>query len=168
MNDPRHLRLAPVDEHHWRASLAVQVSPDQLRFVSGHQPVALVILAKAYVRPGSLDWEPLAITRGDSVVGVLALAHAPAHTELFHLAVDAGTQGRGVGSAAGALVVRHVRKNRPSSEEVRLTVHPDNERAQRLDRGAGFLPNGQMRDGEPVWLVTLKRGSAAASPPDRD
>lgn len=162
-----HLRLVPLEEHNWRASLAVQISPEQLRFVSDHQPVALVILAKAYIRPGDLDWEPVAVTCEGSVVGVLALAHAPSHTELLHLAVDAGSQGQRVGSEAVALVVRHVMESRPRAEELRLTVHPDNERAQRLYRGAGFLPNGQMRDGEPVWVLSLNRGSASGPPPDR-
>jgi diamine N-acetyltransferase len=116
-----------------------------------------VILAKAYVRPGDLDWEPLALTAADSVVGVVALAHARTHTELLHLAIDVSKQGRGVGSAAVELLVAHVAETRPSSQEVRLTVHPDNARAQRLYRSRGFLPNGQVRDGEPMWSLDLKR-----------
>ncbi len=93
MENPPPLRLALIDQHNWRAALAVQVTPDQLRYVAGHQPVALVILSKAYVRPGDLDWEPLAVTAGASVLGVVALAHASTHTEVLHLAVDASKQG---------------------------------------------------------------------------
>lgn len=111
--------------------------------------MALVILAaKAYVRPGDLDWEPLAVTAGGSVVGVVALAHAGTYTELLHLAVDVSEQALGVGSAAVELLV---------AEDVRLPVHPDNERAQRLYRSRGFLPNGEVRDGEPVWSLNLRR-----------
>ena len=152
------LRLAPIDQHNWRASMGVRVAPDQLQFVAGYQPVALVILAKAYVRPGDLDWEPLALMSEDSIVGVVALAHSPTRTEMLHLAVDAGMQGRGVGSAAVALVLAHVTRTRPGCEEVRLTVHPENGRAQRLYRGSGFQPSGRLRDGEPIWLLDLKRG----------
>ncbi len=157
MQDRPPLRLALIDQHNWRAALAVQVTPDQLRYVAGHQPVALVILAKAYVRPGDLDWEPLAVTAGASVVGVVALAHASTHTELLHLAVDVSKQGQGVGSAAVELLVAHVVETRPDVEAVRLTVHPENERAQRLYRSRGFLPNGDVRDGEPIWSLNLKR-----------
>jgi len=157
VEDPPALRLAPIDQHNWRAAVAVQVSPEQVQLVAGHQPVALVILAKAYVRPYDLDWEPLALTTAASVVGVVALAHARAHTELFHLAIDLSQQGRGVGSAAVELLVAHVAETRPSSQEVRLTVHPENARAQRLYRSRGFLPNGQVRDGEPMWSLDLKR-----------
>lgn len=157
MDDPAPLRLVAIDALNWRDTLTVRVADDQLRFVAGHQPVALVVLAKAYVRPGGLAWEPLAVVRGDRVVGVLALAHAPTHSELLHLAVDASQQGRGVGTAAVALVVAHVEATRPACGEVRLTVHPDNERAQRLYRRAGFRPTGEERDGEPVWAKQITR-----------
>jgi diamine N-acetyltransferase len=156
MDNPSHLRLAPIDQHNWLASLAVEVTREQLPFVAGHRPVALVILAKAYVRPGDLDWEPLALTADGSVIGVVALAHSPTQTELVHLAIDATTQGRGLGSMAVELILAHVSETRPACQEVRLTVHPANERAQRLYRRSGFLPNGQMRDGEPIWLLDLK------------
>jgi diamine N-acetyltransferase len=161
MNDPLHLRLARIDQHNWRASLEVRVAPDQLAFVAGYQPVSLVILAKAYVRPGDLDWEPLALMTEDSVVGVAALAHSATRTELFHLAVDSGTQGRGVGTAAVALVLAHVSETRPGCEEVQLTVHTENKRAQRLYRRSGFLPTGQLRDGEPIWLLKINRGGGS-------
>lgn len=132
------------------------VTPDQLVYVAGHQPVALVILAKAYVRAGDLDWEPLAVTAGGPVVGVVALAHATLYTELLHLAVDVAHQGQGVGSAAVELLVAHVVATRPDAEAVRLTVHPENGRAQRLYRSQGFLPNGDVQDGEPIWSLSLR------------
>lgn len=137
--------------------MAVQVAPGQLVHVAGHQPVALVILAKAYVRPGDLVWEPLAVSAGGSIVAVVALAHASAHTELLHLAVDVAQQGRGVGSATVGLLVAHVAQTRPEAEDVRLTVHPENERAQRLYRSQGFSPTGEVRDSEFVWSLDLKQ-----------
>ncbi|MEO7058485.1 MAG: N-acetyltransferase [Lapillicoccus sp.] len=150
------LRLALIDRNNWRAALAVEVTPDQLRFVAGHQPVALVILAKAYVRPGNLEWEPLAVTARASVLGVVALAHASTHTELLHLAVDVSKQGQGIGSAAVELLLRHVAETRPRTQDVWLSVHPENGRAQRLYRSRGFSPNGEVRDGEPIWSTNLR------------
>lgn len=151
------LHLAAIDQHNWREALAVQVTPAQLAYVAGHQPVALVILAKAYLQVGGLDWEPLAVTAGSTVVGVVALAHARTRTELLHLAVDASMQGRGIGAAAVDLLVAHARETRPGAREIWLTVHPANQRAQRLYRSRGFLPSGEVRDGEPVWARTLER-----------
>jgi ribosomal protein S18 acetylase RimI-like enzyme len=158
VEQPCPLTLAPIDRHNWRAALAVEVTPAQLGYVAGHQPVALLILAKAYVGAGDLEWEPLAVTSGPSVVAVVALAHALRHTEVLHLAVDAARQGQGVGSAAVELLVEHVADTRPETEELRLTVHPDNERAQLLYRNRGFLPNGVFRDGEPVWSRRIRSG----------
>lgn len=143
--------------------LEVRVAPEQLPFVAGYAPVALIILAKAYIRPNELDWEPLALMIDGSVVGVLALAHSAARTELLHLAVDLRMQGWGVGSAAVELVLAHAIETRPDCDEVSLTVHPDNERAQRLYRGSGFLPTRQLRDGEPIWLLKLERGGGSGA-----
>ena len=152
------LRLVAIDRQNWRDALAVRVSAEQLPFVAAHQPVALVILAKAYVRPGGLEWEPLAVVRDDVVVGVLALAHDAARSELFHLTIDEAQQGQGLGAAAVELAVRHVTATRPGCREVRLSVHPDNARAQRLYARAGFGPTGEERDGEPVWSLDLAAG----------
>lgn len=149
------VELARIDQHNWRAALDVRVTPEQLAYVAGHQPVALVILAKAYVRPDSLDWEPLVVTVGGSVVAVVALAHAPSHTRLLHLAVDVSRQGQGLGAASVERLVEHVRATRPDAEDIRLTVHPENQRAQRLYRSKGFLPNGEWRDGEAVWVLNM-------------
>ena len=156
MEHPPPLGLAAIDQHNWRAALAVEVTPGQLGYVAGYQPVALVILANAYVRPGDLDWEPLAVTSGAFVVAVVALAHSRTHTELLHLAVDAPRQGQGVGSASVELLVAHVVKTRRDAEDVRLTVHPENERGLHLYRSRGFLPDGEVRDGEPVWSLRIK------------
>lgn len=155
MDNAHDLHLASIDQHNWQASLAVEVTPDQLPHVAGYQPVALVILAKAYIRPGDLDWEPLVLTSEGSIIGVLALAHSPTQTELRHLAIDARKQGRGMGYRAVELVLSHVSETRPACQQVRLTVHAANERAQRLYRRAGFLPNGQTRGGEPIWVLDL-------------
>lgn len=157
MGDPSAFRLEAIDQHNWRAAVAVRVSDDQVRFVAGHQPVALVILAKAYVRPGDLDWEPLAVISDASVVGVVALAHSAGHTELLHLAIDMKRQGQGIGSAAIQLVLAHVTASRPGCQKVWLTVHPDNARAQRLYQRVGFSPSGEMRENEPIWSLTLER-----------
>lgn len=167
--DDAPLRLAAIDAHNWRDTLTVRVADEQLSFVAGHQPVALVVLAKAYVRPDGLDWEPLAVVRGDRVVGVLALAHAATHSELLHLAVDASQQGRGVGTDVVGLVVAHLGATRPACREVRLTVHPENDRALRLYGRNGFRPTGEHRDGEPVWSKTLTpaRPSSPSGPPPR-
>jgi RimJ/RimL family protein N-acetyltransferase len=67
------------------------------------------------------------------------------------------SKGKEFGRRPVELLVAHVADTRPDAEDVRLTVHDDNERAQRLHRNRGFLPHGEVRDGEPVWSLNLKR-----------
>ena len=84
------VRLRPIDGSNWRESLAVEVTAEQLRFVADHQPVALVMLAKAYVRPGGFDWWPLSIHReaDGALVGVGELVVGAPSLRLVHLAID--------------------------------------------------------------------------------
>lgn len=148
------VELRAIDRDNWRDLLAVRVRPDQLRFVADHQPVVLVVLAKAYVRPGDRRWTPLAIYDGSQPIGVAALADDGGSCELFHLVIDHDLQGRGHGASALGLLIGHAR-DRLRVRRLELTVHPQNHAAERLYRGAGFVPTGETRHGEPVWLLEL-------------
>lgn len=150
--------LEPVVAENWRRALLVTVRPEQLAFVADHQPVALVILAKSYVRPGGRQWEPLAIVdEVGNIVGLVALAHSGTSTEMLHLAIDAASQGQGLGTAAVDAIIGYVHRGRPSCRELTLSVHPDNELAQHVYRSAGFEPTGALRDGEPLFALELAR-----------
>jgi diamine N-acetyltransferase len=147
-----------IDAGNWRQALEVRVTPEQLVFVADHQPIALVILAKAYVRPGEREWEPLEIVDDSGqIVGVAALAHSEGACEMQHLAIDAARQRQGLGGLALSAIVAHVRLRRPHCREMSLTVHPENHSAQRLYSRAGFADTGVRRDGEPVWVLGLER-----------
>jgi len=118
--------------------------------VADHQPVALVILAKAYVQPDDRRWEPLAFVEGTGeVVAVLALAHGERVTEIVNLAVDAEQQGKGLGTEVVLAALNRCRQL--GARSVDLTVSPLNEVATRLYRRAGFSPTGEVRHEEPVW-----------------
>jgi diamine N-acetyltransferase len=152
------VRVVRIDAGNWRQALEVRVTPEQLAFVADHQPVALVILAKAYVRPGEREWEPLAIVDdAGAIVGVAALVHTGEACEMQHLAIDAARQRQGFGGLALSAIVAHVRLRRPHCREMSLTVHPENHPAQRLYSRAGFADTGVRRDDEPVWVLGLKR-----------
>lgn len=149
------MRLVPIDASNWRAAAKVTVGDDQLPFVAGWQPIALVILAKSYVGAEGKVWDPMAINDDeDIVIGVAALALAQnGDAELFHLAIDRSEQGRGLGGRAVELIVDRAASR--GSTRLELTVHRDNVVAQRLYRGAGFGPTEAERDGEPVWCLPL-------------
>lgn len=142
--------LLPIDQSNWRAALEVRVTDEQLAMVADHQPVALVILAKAYLQPGNRSWEPLAYVLDGSVVAVLALAHAKRVSEVINLAVDVNRQHSGIGTVVMRSAL--VRAKNRGSTSVELTVHPSNEAAAALYRRVGFSPTGEQRDGEDTWV----------------
>jgi diamine N-acetyltransferase len=151
------VRVVEIDGGNWRNALEVRVTPEQLAFVADHQPVALVILAKAYVRPGEREWEPLAIEDdAGQIVGVVALAHSAETCEMQNLVIDAAHQRQGLGGRAVTAIVEYVKSHRPQCREMWLTVHPQNDAAQRLYAKAGFADTGEQRDGEPIWRLTLE------------
>ena len=149
--------LVPLDADNWRDALAVRTRPDQLRFVASYEPVALVMLAKAYLGVAGLRWHPFAIKRDDGFVGVVAFAHPdpPHDCEIFHLAIDAAYQKQGIGRAVLGLAEDWVRRELPDCRRLTLAVHPDNAIARRLYESVGFQPLGIERDGEDLMARAL-------------
>jgi diamine N-acetyltransferase len=146
----------PVDRNNWRDALQLTVRADQQRFVADVVPVAAIVLAKAYIRPGELAWLPYAIFADAEMVGLLALVHPPETPNpcwLYHFFIDRSHQGKGFGKAGLAAFIQLVRSAHPSCEEIHLTVHPKNARAQRLYAQAGFQPTGDILHNEPVYRL---------------
>lgn len=153
--------LERIDASNWREALEVRVRDDQLAFVADHQPVALVILAKCFVRPGGRRWEPLLVRdRQGAAVGVFALTHGADDCELRNFAIDARRQREGLGTAAVRAVVDRAHQPDCDCQELLVTAHPDNHAAHSLYRSAGFARTGQERDGEPVFRFTVDRSGA--------
>jgi len=150
-------RLVPLDAGNWRDALAVRPHPEQLRFVAEFEPVALVILAKAYVGARALRWHPFAVTLDGDMVGLVGLAHPkpPGECEICHLVIDVAHQNRGLGRAVLGLAADWARRELPACRRLLLTVHPENAIARRLYEQAGFQPLGYERDGETVMARAL-------------
>ena len=152
------LNLVEIDASNWRDALGVRVRPDQLRFVADYQPVALVSLAKSYVRPGGLHWVPLGIANGGDIIGLVTLAYSvpePTECELLHLVLDQHWQGKGLGRAAMQMILDHIRRTMPTCRGVMLTVDSDNVIARRLYEPLGFHPTGLERAGDPLLRLAL-------------
>lgn len=130
------------------------VRPEQRRFVADHTPIAALVLAKAYVRPAELLWEPCAFMMDELMIGLCALACEPRSLEnywIFHFFIDQRFQGQGYGGAALRLLLQSVRERYPHCQVISLTVHPENRVARRLYATAGFRPTGERLDGEPIY-----------------
>jgi diamine N-acetyltransferase len=150
------VRVVPVTRDNWREALSLTVAPEQQRFVADHEPPALVALAKAYVRPGGRLWLPYLIYSDMTAIGMatIVLEEAnPSTVWLYHFFLDSRYQGRGLGKAALQALLTTVAVDFNGVESVCLTVHPENTRAQRLYRSAGFESTGREIDGEPVYCL---------------
>lgn len=157
-DDVEEVHLEVIDAENWRESLQVSVRDEQLQFVADHQPIALVILAKCFVRPGGRRWEPLLVRTGDgSVVGVLGLEHGEEVCELRNVAIDAKTQGRGLGTAAARAVIDRARRPDGHCAQLAVSAHPDNDAALRAYAAAGFGWDGERRNSEPLMRLPIER-----------
>ena len=142
--------LVPITRANWRDAAAIRVGEGQLRFIADYEPVALVILSKAFVRIGDLDWWPYLVKHAGYPVGVLTLAderQRNGQIALSHLLIHADRQRSGHGRAALRLVIDLARQL-DGCERLRLTVHPDNHAAIDLYRSEGFTDDGVDNDGE--------------------
>ncbi len=159
--------LAEVTHDNWRAALDLGVAPEQQRFVAAYAPIAALGLAKAYIRPGGLIWLPLAIVARDERVphgalgGFVMLAYGAMDADvcwIYHFFIDARYQGRGYARAALRALLALIRERLPRCSAIQLTVHAENERAQRPYRSAGFRATGDLIDGEPHYILRLEPG----------
>ena len=152
------VELELISERNWQEAIEVRVDDHQVAFVADCQPVALVILAKCFLRPDSRRWEPFLVreTRGP-VVGVLALTHGDGNSELRHVAIDTEHQGRGFGTSAVKAIIDRLRTHEVDCAELVVSAHPDNHAAHAMYRSAGLVWNGERRASEPLWRLMLDR-----------
>lgn len=154
-----HLALRGITQENWREALRLTVQPDQQRFISDYSPIVALALAKAYLRLGGAIWSPYAIYADSTMVGFVELAYEPDTADqywIFHFFIDRQYQGRGYGKVALQHFIERVKHDHPQSQSLQLVVHPENLRAQRLYKSAGFRPAGEERWGEPVYRLGLR------------
>ena len=157
------VELELINESNWLEATVVRVGDDQVAFVADCQPVALVILAKCFLRPDGRRWEPFLVRDSHGlVVGVLALTHGDGNSELRHVAIDAEHQGRGFGTSAVKAIVDRLRRHEIDCAELVVSAHPDNHPAHAAYRSAGLVWNGERRGGEPLWRSTIDRSDTTA------
>jgi diamine N-acetyltransferase len=142
--------LVPIDKDNLAAVFKLDVAEDQKGFVA-RNPWSL---AQALVEP-AIAW-PRAIVRDGEVVGFLMLEIDPNDDRpfwLWRLMVGEGLQGQGIGAAAVALAIEEV-KTRGGTELFTSWV-PGDGTPEPFYRGLGFLPTGEIDDGEVVARLGL-------------
>ena len=153
------LTFQEVTRENWQAALGLAVLPEQQRFVADVVPIAAIALAKSYIRPGGLVWTPYAFYAEAEMVGFTELAYEPGSLEdywIFHFFIDHHYQGRGYGKQAMRLFIQFIREQHPQCQVLKLTVNPENTRAQHLYTGLGFQATGEVFFDETVYRLVLQ------------
>jgi diamine N-acetyltransferase len=148
--------LVPITRENWRASLEIRVQPSKLHWVASREPVALMLLAKSYIRPDGQIWHPFLVSSDDAYVGVLGVGidERDAQTAwLHHVLIDERHQGSGLGRAAMLAVGRWLRASHPTVRVVGLCVLPENVAALGLYTSLGFQNAGETTDGQRILLA---------------
>jgi len=101
------IMLREVDAGNWRACAALEVKDEQREFV---MPVSYY-LALCHYGDG---WHPLAVCKGDAVVGFVMWAIDPSDNSgwLGGLTIDHRNQRRGFGRGAVSALLHHLREER--------------------------------------------------------
>jgi RimJ/RimL family protein N-acetyltransferase len=144
------VHVAPVDAHNRAAVLALRVDPEQRQFVGDMADM----LADAEVSANS---EPMAILRGDTVVGYYRVERkASAVTGrtdevpslgLRSFLVDTAHQGHGIGTAAIEALCADLGRRHPDRRRLVLTVNLINTAARRVYLRTGFEDSGELYHG---------------------
>lgn len=146
-----NIELREIKEANRAQCLALQVEPEQARFVATNE----VSLQHAAELPGIA--RPLGIYVDGTMVGFTLLAFDPEEGDwLWRIMLDQAWQGQGLGNAAMKCILAYFQK--AGTRRVFLHVHPDNTRAYGLYRKFGFLPNGEVDDEEEVLTLELQGG----------
>jgi len=154
--------LEPITAANWRSTLEVRVQPERLAWVASREPVALMLLAKSYIRPDGQVWHPLTVVSDGSIVGIVGVGVDEVHEAgtveqtawIHHFLIDEGSQGRGFGRAAMLAIGDWLRAGHPTVTLVGLNVLRENEVAFRLYASLGFEVIGVTLDDQ---LITAAR-----------
>jgi diamine N-acetyltransferase len=149
-----HVTLRPVGSDNWRDVAKLKVTEEQRDFVS--EPCRYLALC-AYGK----DWQPLAITLGEQVIGFLMWCVDPADGScwLGGFLVDHDYQGRGYGRQALQTALAMLAEEH-GYQHFALSYNPANTVAKHLYRSMGFTETGEWEDDEVVARLSLEAKTA--------
>ena len=149
--------LEPVDRRNYRKLWAMQLRPEQTRFVSP----PWWTLARCYVRQFGDAFEhlPHLIVAAGEVVGYTTTACDPSSADDYwidDIMIAAEHQGKGYGRAALAEVIKMIVARYPRCRAVQLTCFRTNTTAAALYKSLGFEPTGGVDEefGEPNYKLS--------------
>jgi diamine N-acetyltransferase len=152
------ITLEPITRDNLRAVLRLTPRDDQENFVASNA----VSVAQVYVEP---DWTPLAIAADGEPVGFVLYGrdHDTGVDWIIRFMIDQHHQGKGYGRAGLRAVLERLRAL-PDHKETRLSYVPGNAVAEGLYRAMGFVPTGEIDDGEVIMRYDPPTEASSALP----
>lgn len=145
------IALREITRDNWRAVIALQVAPDQTRWVASN----LYSLAESKFVP---ECVPLAIYDDETLVGFIMYRsedHGLARLwSIDRLMIGQDHQRKGYGRAAMHALIQRLRAQRGYAA-ILISFVPDNTTAEKLYRDLGFRDTGMIDDGEVVYRLGL-------------
>lgn len=154
---PRAVTLQPLTPDNVRAVAGLRVAAGQLGLVAPN----LLSIAQAYVHPEA--WVRT-VYADDELAGfvmlsdetLLATPPASPTVALWRFMIDIDHQGRNIGRAAMAQVIDYAR-SRPGVRRLLVSYVPGPASPEGFYRSLGFIPTGEIDDGEIVAALALTR-----------
>ena len=136
------IQLKPIDQNNFDACISLELKEGQEKFVTSN----LFSIAQSKVYPECI---PMVIYNDETIVGFIMLIVLEGTYWVSRLMIDKNFQGKGLGKAAMLESVRFV-KDTYGVEELYTSFEPENEIAEGLYAGVGFMKTGEILDGEVV------------------
>ena len=157
------IELERVTPANYAETLALSVCPAQERLIAS----VVKSLADAFVWNADVR----VAREGDCLVGFVMMYAFERDGEpivnVVRFMIDQRHQGRGLGRIMMAKTLDWISAFDPPPRRVRISTSPENMRALRLYRSAGF-EGSEIEDGEVVlWLDPVRPGNRANRSPDR-
>lgn len=146
------MMLREINKSNFYDVIKLQVNENQQHFVAAN----LFSLAQAWLYKDNA--RPFAIYAEDGLVGFCMMSIAPkddgtTEYDIWRFMIDKNFQGKGYGKAALKEAIAFLKKE--GAKEISLSYEPENHVAAALYASEGFVPTGEMHDGEAVAKLTL-------------
>ena len=141
-----------ITEDNYDDCLNLKVSDSQKTFVAAN----IYSLAQAWVFYKTAY--PFAIYADDVMVGFIMMGYYKSKGvyTIWRLMIDERFQGKGHGKAALLLAIKHLNE-KYNTDEIYLSVEPDNATAEKLYNSVGFKPTGEVAGSEIVMCLKLAK-----------
>lgn len=157
------IELKKITWDNWMECLKLKVTKEQENFVASNT----FTMAQSFVALSNNKIPPmtLAITKGDTVIGLTMLLYVTAEEntdgdapcyDICRFMIGMDHQGKGYGRESFEIILNHI-KTFPlgQANDIYLSYEPENTVAKKLYASFGFVETGEIDHGEAVAKLVL-------------